>query len=282
MSTGRSMSLPFKWPAQLFPARSLRGTLLWEALLVLAFLALACLVAFEFDIFPNEAGAPTHAQVIELDEGFALAALLCGGLLFLSLRFLALQKREMRLRIEAEHLARKIAFQDPLTGLPNRRRFDHELKAAIGSPPRAGGCHALLVLDLNDFKRVNDVYGHGNGDQVLITVAARLQQAVREATWWSGSGATSSRSWRASSSGPRSRPALRFASSGRSTSRSSSGRSSIRSAWRSASACFLKTGSTAERWSARPISPSIARRRRPIRRFASSRRRWTPRCGNAT
>jgi diguanylate cyclase (GGDEF)-like protein len=63
---------------------------------------------------------------------------------------------------------------------PDRRRFDQEIRAAVAAPPRSNGAHATLLLDLNDFKRVNDVYGHGTGDEVLIEVATRLQRAVRE------------------------------------------------------------------------------------------------------
>ena len=66
-------------------------------------------------------------------------------------------------------------------GLPNRRRFDQELKDALSAPPRSHGAHAVLLLDLNAFKRVNDLYGHGIGDEVLINIAMRLRRAAREA-----------------------------------------------------------------------------------------------------
>jgi diguanylate cyclase (GGDEF)-like protein len=92
------------------------------------------------------------------------------------------QKRETRKRISAEQHARTLAFQDPLTGLPNRRQFTEALNAAFAAPPRAGACHALLLLDLNGFKQVNDVHGHGEGDQVLIAVAGRLSGALRQSS----------------------------------------------------------------------------------------------------
>src|SRR3984957_15638005 len=71
-------------------------------------------------------------------------------------------------------------MQDALTGLPNRRRFDQELKDALSAPPHSHGAHAVLLLDLNSFKRVNDLYGHGIGDEVLINIAMRLRRACRE------------------------------------------------------------------------------------------------------
>jgi diguanylate cyclase (GGDEF)-like protein len=70
-------------------------------------------------------------------------------------------------------------MQDALTGLPNRRQFDEALQAAIASPPSADATHAVLLLDLNGFKQINDVHGHGVGDEVLVVVAKRLQRAVR-------------------------------------------------------------------------------------------------------
>jgi diguanylate cyclase (GGDEF)-like protein len=85
----------------------------------------------------------------------------------------------MRRRIAAEQQARELAFQDPLTGLANRRQFDAALREAIASPPRAGGAHALFLLDLNGFKQVNDVHGHQEGDSVLTAFAAALLRCVR-------------------------------------------------------------------------------------------------------
>jgi diguanylate cyclase (GGDEF)-like protein len=79
----------------------------------------------------------------------------------------------------AEAEVRKLAFQDALTGLPNRRQFDDALKAALAAPPRGGAVHAVFLLDLNGFKQVNDVHGHAIGDEVLIVVAQRLLSAIR-------------------------------------------------------------------------------------------------------
>jgi len=124
---------------------------------------------------------PTQEYVIEPDEALALATLLCFGLLALSWHFLLLQRREVARRMEAEQRARELAMQDALTGLPNRRRFDQDLKDALSAPPRSHGAHAVLLLDLNAFKRVNDLYGHGIGDEVLINIAMRLRRAAREA-----------------------------------------------------------------------------------------------------
>jgi diguanylate cyclase (GGDEF)-like protein len=159
--------------------RRYRITLL-EVALFLAFMTFAALIAFEIDVFPNSPGVPPQEHIIELDEAFALVAMLCIGLLVLSWRFLLSQRREVTRRIEAERQARELALRDALTGLPNRRRFDQDLKAAIAAPPRTGAAHAIFLLDLNDFKGVNDIYGHGVGDEVLVNVSMRLARATRE------------------------------------------------------------------------------------------------------
>jgi len=91
----------------------------------------------------------------------------------------AAQKQEMRRRVAAEAEVRKLAFQDALTGLPKRRQFDDALKAALASPPRSPGMHGVFLLDLNGFKQINDIYGHGVGDEVLVIVAQRLFGAMR-------------------------------------------------------------------------------------------------------
>jgi diguanylate cyclase (GGDEF)-like protein len=153
-----------------------------EGLVLLALMAVATLIAYEYSIFSPAPGESSHAHIIELDEALALALalLLCVGLLVLSWRSLLSLRREVALRKEAERRARELALQDSLTGLPNCRQLDHDLKVAIAAPPRTEGAHSVLMLDLNNFKDVNDAYGHAVGDEVLTNVAERLRRAVRD------------------------------------------------------------------------------------------------------
>ena len=147
---------------------------------VLVILTLAALFyCYEVDVFANAPGEGPKPHTLELDEVLLVAAIFCGGLVIFALRRLAEQKRETRRRIAAEQEVRTLAFHDVLTGLPNRRQFDDALRVAAAAPPRTGGSHAILLLDLNGFKRVNDVFGHAVGDEVLIRVAGRLSQSVR-------------------------------------------------------------------------------------------------------
>jgi diguanylate cyclase (GGDEF)-like protein/PAS domain S-box-containing protein len=83
---------------------------------------------------------------------------------------------ERRARVEE---LRQLADHDPLTGLLNRRAFGRELEAHITRCQRRGMSGALLMLDLDDFKRHNDTRGHGAGDGLLIAVAAAVSARVR-------------------------------------------------------------------------------------------------------
>jgi len=81
---------------------------------------------------------------------------------------------------QAESKLHYLAHHDPLTGLANRALFNERLDAALRVARRRGIHFALLFVDINDFKVINDDHGHGMGDQVLRTVARRLETLVRE------------------------------------------------------------------------------------------------------
>ena len=83
-------------------------------------------------------------------------------------------------RRQAEERAHGLATRDPLTGLYNRRSLMERLEQAITRAHRAGGSLALLFLDMDRFKTVNDTLGHDVGDALLIEVAGRISGAVRE------------------------------------------------------------------------------------------------------
>jgi len=118
-------------------------------------------------------------QQIDLYEAAVVGSLFLVGILYLGWRRIADQEREIARRTVAEQRAHEMAHTDALTGLANRRQFEEALKEALASPPGSQGAHALLTLDLNGFKKINDVYGHPTGDDVLVAVAQRLSGAVR-------------------------------------------------------------------------------------------------------
>lgn len=153
---------------------------MWYGIFLAALLVVSVWVTYEYNVFPKSPSVPTQEHVIELDEALALGTLACIGLLAISWRLLIAKQREVARRTDAERRAHELAHRDVLTGVANRREFERELKMAIEAPPRTDGAHAVLLLDLNNFKRVNDAYGHASGDEVLVTVAKRLEQAVRK------------------------------------------------------------------------------------------------------
>ena len=98
----------------------------------------------------------------------------------------------MRLAAEVERLERELAAAraqmaalaaraeiDPLTDILNRRGFERELKRSLAYVKRYGTSAALIYLDLDDFKRINDRHGHAAGDAVLKAVAMVLTRHVR-------------------------------------------------------------------------------------------------------
>src|SRR5947208_16138732 len=86
---------------------------------------------------------------------------------------LALDNAQIRARLEYQ------AQTDSLTGLYNHRYFHERLRSELTRASRVRDSVAVLMLDIDDFKRVNDVYGHGSGDQVLTELADLLRSAVR-------------------------------------------------------------------------------------------------------
>jgi diguanylate cyclase (GGDEF)-like protein/PAS domain S-box-containing protein len=89
--------------------------------------------------------------------------------------------RDITERKRLENALRLLAFHDPLTRLPNRRLLLDRLEQAMHASKRQNSHVAVLYLDLDKFKVLNDSHGHDAGDLLLIKVAQRLQQAVREA-----------------------------------------------------------------------------------------------------
>jgi diguanylate cyclase (GGDEF)-like protein len=111
----------------------------------------------------------------------ALTSLLLGGGV-VRLRMLSAQRREhelQRLKVAHDEI-RNLAFFDPLTGLPNRRLLLDRLRQTLASNTRNNHKRALLFVDLDDFKTLNDTLGHHIGDLLLQEVAGRITARLRE------------------------------------------------------------------------------------------------------
>jgi len=87
--------------------------------------------------------------------------------------------RDITEQHEADERIRRLAYFDGLTGLPNRSLFTHLMVHALAQAARRGTRVALLFIDLDDFKMINDKFGHDAGDDVLTAFAARLTAELR-------------------------------------------------------------------------------------------------------
>jgi diguanylate cyclase (GGDEF)-like protein len=115
------------------------------------------------------AGFDAVSRRIEWTEDFELGLRLTAKMLAN-----ALQSRELSERLTA------LAFHDPLTGLANRALLEDRLRRAQARARRNAGWISLLLIDLDDFKQINDDLGHAVGDQLLCEVARRLEEVVRD------------------------------------------------------------------------------------------------------
>ncbi len=96
--------------------------------------------------------------------------------------------RDVTIEKQTEEHIRQLAFYDSLTGLPNRRMFQERLTSALALAEHNGTQVAVLFLDLDRFKRINDTLGHSIGDAFLAEIAARLKALVRRGDMVASSG----------------------------------------------------------------------------------------------
>jgi diguanylate cyclase (GGDEF)-like protein len=146
-----------------------------------------------YEAAPVEAVLEVYSDVTELvarmerSQWTILAAVLGGmAAVYLAMqlmlaRYHRLLREKERERAAQEERIRHQAYHDSLTGLPNRASFGEHLDEAMRRAKRAGWPLALLFLDLDNFKRVNDSLGHDAGDRLLRVAAERIRRAVREA-----------------------------------------------------------------------------------------------------
>ena len=117
----------------------------------------------------------------EMYERLTTSAFITLSIVVASLCFAYLLVMRMRRVVsETEAHLTYLAHIDSVTGLPNRHAFNERLTSALPNVRRFGGALELLLLDLDNFKVVNDTLGHNNGDQLLQAVAQRLSSTLRD------------------------------------------------------------------------------------------------------
>ena len=138
-----------------------------------------------------EHGGYLPVLALTAQPSFKIAALEAGARDFISKPFdlMEVHKRihnMLEVRLLYKELAQyskqqqELALHDPLTGLPNRRLLEDRIEHTLQQSARSRGKSAILYLDLDGFKAINDSYGHGYGDEILKMVAARLVGASRK------------------------------------------------------------------------------------------------------
>ena len=122
-------------------------------------------------------------ETARIDDQKRSSILLGVAGLWTGLVLLGLYRETVRLigaGMQAEQTIKQLSLRDALTGLANRRFLLENGKQLVAGAKRSGVRMALLAVDLDDFKAVNDVHGHAAGDQVLVTSAQRMRQLLRE------------------------------------------------------------------------------------------------------
>ena len=170
-----------------------KGSLFDAAVATLLVIAAVALSAVGFLVAHARISGPirrmTHAmrRLADLDMSVAIPGLGRGDEIGGMAGAVVVFRDNMIKRQEAEELLRRseaeksyLAEHDALTGLPNRRRFLDRLGAAVERARQSGTGIALMFIDLDGFKQVNDLHGHACGDQVLQAVATRIADCVRE------------------------------------------------------------------------------------------------------
>jgi diguanylate cyclase (GGDEF)-like protein/PAS domain S-box-containing protein len=127
-------------------------------------------------LFP-EVPVPTHSQGMRATVATGLAIRDAGG----TPRYLVNVVQDITERKRAEAQIEHLAHHDPLTGLPNRAAFNAALEKIAANAGATGDSFAVLCMDLDRFKEINDVFGHAMGDALLCEIANRLQAACGEA-----------------------------------------------------------------------------------------------------
>ena len=156
-----------------------RSRFMLEVVLITIIALLVFWFAQEHDVFEILVEESRKHEDWELDELFTLLMISAFALTFITVRNSKYLKLEIKRRFEIEKEIKKLAFFDSLTGLPNRDLCNNRLEHILVHASRSKTQAAVLFIDLDNFKAVNDTYGHDAGDYVLQEATSRMSNRLR-------------------------------------------------------------------------------------------------------
>jgi diguanylate cyclase (GGDEF)-like protein len=150
----------------------------WSVLVML--LLTGAIASLAFPAIQESGLAPYRSGVLQAVAGLVFLILLLGC--YLTYEKVLINRLRLELVERQSHFAtwRNLALADPLTGLYNRRYAERRLKEEIARSQRKGYDLTVVLLDLDNFKPINDRFGHAAGDMVLREFAARLSSMIRQ------------------------------------------------------------------------------------------------------
>lgn len=150
----------------------------WHAIAVMLLLT-AAIVSFAYPGYLRDSDLVAQFRLEQAVRGLVGMVLLFNVyVIYQQFVIKRLRRTALQHQLRAEEFMR-LAMLDPLTSLHNRRFGEDRLKAEVSRSQRHGHPLSVLIVDLNDFKQINDRYGHPAGDLVLCEFAARLTRSIR-------------------------------------------------------------------------------------------------------
>src|SRR5882757_405722 len=152
---------------------------IWGYTISVALLLIFAVVAYSFPSMRRDAETFLKINMIEVVLGLIALVVLFNVYVISQEILIKRLRRQLAEKQGHSDLLRNLAMVDPLTGLYNRRFAEQRLAAEVARSERKGHPLTVLTVDLNNFKQINDTYGHPAGDQVLLEFAARLNHVIR-------------------------------------------------------------------------------------------------------
>lgn len=149
-----------------------------DAVILVCASILFTFISIHFDTFESIVHFVKEYEQYEIDEILTMIIIMSIGLCTFALRRLTDLKDEIQHREIIQIQLQHMSLHDALTSLPNRRHFDQQLTNFFTQFKVTNGFLAIIMIDLNRFKHINDSYGHHYGDEVLKTVATRLRNTL--------------------------------------------------------------------------------------------------------